>query len=143
MRPTRQAPPSSTDLRSEQGDGSPTILSRVGDAPPAVTSLLLLLLLLLLAGDVENNPGPSSYACYQNVSLTHTSPATRQIAELESISKPDVMVCPALNSLYRGIAQPTAGPGHQLPLKPLTPATAVTTRSGQAQGLSHVLPRAA
>ncbi len=65
------------------------------------------------------------------------TPATRQYAELEPTNKPDAVVCPAQNSPNRGIAQPTVGPGHQLPLKPLTPATAVIPRSGQAQGVSH------
>ncbi len=46
--------PSGSDPRSGQGDGSPTVFSKEGDASPAAASLLL-----LLAGDVETNPGPS------------------------------------------------------------------------------------
>ncbi len=95
---------------------------RVGGAPPAVASLLL----LLLAGDVETNPDPCCYACGQNFRQSDT----HQIAKLEPTNKPNAVVCPDLNRLYRGIAQPTVGPDHQLPFKRPTPATAVTTRSG-------------
>ncbi len=43
--------PSGSDPRPGQGDGSPTVFSRVGDVPPAVASILL-----LIVGDVETNP---------------------------------------------------------------------------------------
>ncbi len=48
-------------------------------------------------------------------SVRHT---TRRIAELELISKPDAVVCPVHNSLYRDIASP----GHHLPLRPVVVA---------------------
>ncbi len=64
-------------------------------------------------------------------------------AEYDTTNKHDSMVYPDLKSLYRGIAQPTVDPGHQLPIRSPTPATAATTRSGQAPGLSPVLLRAA
>ncbi len=59
--------PSDLDLRSGQGEGSPTVFSKNGVASPSVASLLL-----LLAGDVENNPGTSCYACDQNVRQADT-----------------------------------------------------------------------
>ncbi len=47
--------------RSAQGDGSPSVFSKQGDASMAAASLRL-----LLEGDVETNRGPSCYACGQN-----------------------------------------------------------------------------
>ncbi len=59
--------PSGSDPGSGQGDGLPTIFLRMGDVPPAVTSLLL-----QLVGDVETNPGPSCYACDQSFRQSDT-----------------------------------------------------------------------
>ncbi len=59
--------PSGSDPRSGQGDGSPTVFSKEGDASRAAASLLL-----LLAGDVETNPGPSRYACGRNFRQSDT-----------------------------------------------------------------------
>ncbi len=58
---------SGSDTRSGQGDGSPTVFSKEGDASPAAASLLL-----LLTKDVETNPGPSCYACGQNFRQSDT-----------------------------------------------------------------------
>ncbi len=112
----------------------------MGDAPPAVVSLLL-----LLTGDVDTNPGPSCYACGQNFRQSDTPLNCHgpQIAEYDPTNKRDAVARPDLNSLYRGISQPTVDPGPQLPPRRPTPATAVTTRSDQAPGLSPVLLRAA
>ncbi len=100
--------PSGSDPRFGKGDGS-----RVGNAPPAIVALLL-----LLAGDVEPNPGPILCARGQNFRQSGTPLASMRNSYLQ-------VVCPAHNSFYRGIAQPTAGPGHQLPSKPFTPAADV------------------
>ncbi len=122
--------------RSGQGDGLPTIFLRVGDARRAVSSLLL-----LLAGDVETNPGQSCYVCGQNVRQSDTPLICHTPdCKIRTHRQTHAVVCPDLN---RGIAQPTMGPDHQLPLIRYTIATAVTTRSGQAPDLSPVLLRAA
>ncbi len=135
-RPDKQCP-SSSDPRSGQGDGSPTVFSKEGDASTAAASLLL-----LLAGDIETNPGPSCYACGQNFRQSDT-PLSCHAQDCGARSHKQTRCSDDFRSPYRGIAQPTVDPGHQLPLRRLTPATAATTRSSQAPGLSPVLLRAA
>ncbi len=56
-------------------------------------------------------------AARTSVSPTHPSTATLKIAKYDPTNKHDAVACPDLNSPYRGIAQPTVDPGHQLPLK--------------------------
>ncbi len=120
-----------------QGDGSPTVISKEGDASPVAASLLL-----RLAGDVETNPGPNCYAFGQNFRQSDT-PLNCHAAVYDPTNKHDAVACPDLNSPYRGTTKPTVDPGHQLPLRRPTPATAATTRSDQAPGLSPVLLMAA
>ncbi len=62
-----------------------------------------------------------------------------KIAVYDPTNNRDAVACPDLNSPNRGTAQPTVDPGHQLPLSRPTFATAATTRSGQAPGLSPVM----
>ncbi len=81
------------------------------------------------------NPGPSCYVCV-NPSPPLSS-VTRQIAELKPTREPAAAVCPAHKSLYGRVTQTATGQSHELPLKHPTPATTVTTRSDQTQGLSH------
>ncbi len=131
--------PNGSDPRSGQGDGSPIVFSKEGDASPTATSLLL-----LLARDVETNPGPCCFALGQNF---------RQSDTPLNCHAQDCGVRPHKQTRCSGVArsqqslpwycQTHGGPGHQLPLRSPTPATATTTRSGHAPGLSPVIHRVA
>ncbi len=127
--------PSGSDPRSGQGDASPTVFSRVGDASSSVASLLL------LAGDVDTNPGPSCYACGKNC---------RQSDTLLNCHTQDCGVrshkqtrCSGVPRAQQSLLWHCPAHGGPRPLKRPTPATAATTRSGQAPGLSPVMLRAA
>ncbi len=131
--------PSGSDPRSGQGDGSPIFFSKEGDASPAAASLLL-----LLAGDVETNPGPSCYAYGKNFRPPDTPLNCH--AQGCGVRSHKQTRCSGMTRSQQSLPWhcPThGGPGPPFTTQIPTPATAATTRSGQAPGLSPVILRAA
>ncbi len=139
MRPTRQAPPQRLGPQVRPGRLFANRFFKEGDASPAATSLLL-----LLAADVETNPGPSCYACGQNFRQSDTPLNCHTLdCGLRSNKQTRCSGAPRFQQSLPWHCPTHGDPGLQLTLRGPTPATAATTRSDQAPGLSPVLLRAA